>query len=84
MPKSEVRRTVEKRILDAEKVVVSNILNNWRKKYGMDYAIVVLNTDASSVRGEERVFSRIRVSETHLELFKEKIKELWWMSSSKE
>lgn len=43
MAKSEAKAEVEKRVLEAEKVVVSNILYRWQKQYGMDYVIVVQN-----------------------------------------
>lgn len=50
------KKAVEKRILEAEKVVVSNILNNWRTRWGMDYVIVVRNSPGS-------VFARTRVGD---------------------
>jgi hypothetical protein len=55
MPK-EAKKDIEKRILEAERVVVSDILHRWRKKYGMDYAIVVFNAPGD-------VFTRVRISE---------------------
>lgn len=34
---------VAKRVLEAQKVVVANILYTWKKVYGMDYLLVVKN-----------------------------------------
>jgi hypothetical protein len=55
MVKTVEKAEVEKRVLEAEKVVVSNILFNWRRKYGMDYILMVRN-------GPGDVFSRTNVS----------------------
>jgi hypothetical protein len=54
MPK-ESREAIEKRVLEAQKVVVSNFLYEWKRKYGMDYIIIVRNKP-----GE--VFTRSSVS----------------------
>lgn len=56
MPNGENRKAIEQRVLEAEKVVVSNMLHNWRKRYGMDYVILIRN-------GPGNVFSRVRVSD---------------------
>lgn len=55
MPNSN-HEAVEKRVLEAEKVVVSDILNRWRRKHGMDYVLMVLNKPGD-------LFVRDRVSE---------------------
>lgn len=55
MPKSESKEAIDKRVLEAEKVVVSNMLYRWKKKYGMDYVIVVRNSPGD-------VFSRSSVT----------------------
>lgn len=58
MVKTVEKTEVEKRVLEAEKVVVSNILFNWRRKYDMDYIIVVRN-------GPGDVYSRTNVGAKH-------------------
>jgi hypothetical protein len=65
----ESKEEVEKRVLEAEKVVVSNILYRWRKKWGMDYAILVLN-------GPDEVFSRFRIDERNKDIMREAAEEL--------
>lgn len=49
------KKSIEKRVLEAQKVVVSNFLFQWKKKFGMDYVLIVRNAP-----GE--VFSRHSVS----------------------
>lgn len=53
--KNAQKIAVEKRVLEAEKVVVSNILFNWQRKYGMDYVIVVRN-------GPGDIFAKAKVT----------------------
>jgi hypothetical protein len=54
------REEIEKEVLEAEKVVMSNMLYRWKKRYGMDYVIIVRN-------GPGRVFSRSSVDRAHKE-----------------
>lgn len=67
---NESKKEVEQRVLEAEKVVVSNILHNWRKRYNMGYSLVVWN-------GPGDVFSRTRTGpESALEMMNVMEKEL--------
>ncbi len=43
MPKTKVA----KRVLEAEKVIVANILYRWKRDYGMDYMLIVKNSERS-------------------------------------
>ena len=65
------RAEIEKRVLEAEKVVVSNILHNWKRRYGMDYLIVVCNDWE-----KEDVFSRYEIADEHLGVMHEVVAQL--------
>ena len=49
MADRETKAQVQKRILEAEKVVLSSTLYRWKRDWGMDYIIVVHNRDQGSV-----------------------------------
>lgn len=65
----ESKAQVEKRILEAQKVVVSDFLHDWKKNFGMDYVIIVRNSD-------DDVFARFRVSDEHAEQMSYAVDEL--------
>lgn len=61
MPNGRNGEAVRKRVLEAQKVVVSAILNEWRKEWGMSYVILVHNNGT----GGSEVFRRVRVRKEH-------------------
>jgi 2-oxo-4-hydroxy-4-carboxy--5-ureidoimidazoline (OHCU) decarboxylase len=60
---------IDKRVLEAEKVVVSNMLHNWRKRYGMDYILIVRNSP-------DEVFARFRISDSNKTQMRDAVEEL--------
>ena len=70
---SETKEKIEKRVLEAQKVVVSNFLHEWRRKYGMDYLIMVRNEGES-----EEVFSRWRISDKNRDIMAFAVAELMY------
>ena len=61
MAKTREQQEVEKRILEAEKVVISSMLYRWKKKHGMHSVLVVQNAPGN-------VFSRVSVGQEKLDL----------------
>lgn len=60
MPNGRNGEAAKKRILEAQKVVVSAILNEWRKEWGMSYVLIVHNNGTGPA-----VFTRGRVCAAH-------------------
>jgi len=60
MAKSREQVEVEKRIMEAEKVVISSMLHRWKMKFGMHSVLVVQNSFGN-------VFSRVSVGQAALD-----------------